>query len=253
MISACILSAAWRRFDVTRLVLQQRQALCAELAARGVQATSLIVADDENIDIAREYGALTLEHPNDPLGAKANAGLQHAASLADWVVWIGSDDWIHPDAFDPLLAEAPDGPGRIIAGQRLSMVDTTTGEIQRIRTPSQYGAIPWFLESRLLQARQAVRRGPIRPEIPRGLDGSLVQGLRRSLTPFRHETHDMHEFRCVDFKTPENLSAYEGVKNVLADGAPEPAAPVLRQWFPPDLVDQAELLFARNHPSEGPE
>lgn len=240
MTSVCIVSAAWRRFDVTRLVLEQRQALCAELAPRGVQATSLVVADDENLDIAREYGALTLEHPNDPLGAKANAALKHAASLADWVVWIGSDDWIHPDAFDPLVEDgAPGTKARIIVGERLSVVDTRRGELTRIRQCSTYGAIPWILESRLLLHR----RGTIQADLERGLDGSLIRGIRRTLIPFRIEKHDSHHFRCVDFKTHENLSTYRAVGDVLGDGAPEPAGPALRGWFPADLVDKAEQLF----------
>lgn len=241
MTSVCFVSAAWRRFDVSRLVLMQRQRLCAELAARGVQATSLIVADDENLDIALEYGALTLEHPNDPLGAKANAGLLHAAALADWVVWVGSDDWIHPDAFDPLLAEddGEDGRARIIVGERLTMVDTTTGRLQLIKQCSKYGGIPWLVESRLLRTR----RGPIRPDLPRGLDGALVRGLRLTQIPFRFVKHDMHEFRCVDFKTPENLSSFEGVRRNLGRGESEPAWPTLRRWFPTDLVDKAEEIL----------
>lgn len=242
MTTACIVSAARRRFDVTRLVLRQRQRLCAELAARGVQATSLIVADDENLDIAREHGCETLEHPNDPLGAKCNAGLLHAARLADWVVWVGSDDWIHPDAFDPITAREPaESAFPIVVGATLVMVDVTTGQLQRIHKASKFGGIPWLIDSRLLHTSQ----GPIRPDLPSGMDGALIRGLRRTQTQFRIETHEMHDFRCVDFKTPENLSNFRGVQRNLGFGEVEPAAPALRDWFPADLVDQAEQLMVQ--------
>lgn len=240
MISAWICSAAWRRFDVTRLVLSQRQRLCEELAARGIQATSLIVADDENLDIAREHGAITVEAPNEPLGRKWNVALRYAAERADWVIWVGSDDWIHPDAFDPLTAPAETGPGRIIRGGRVTLVDLPTGQLQRISSASQYGAIPWLLESRLIRATR--RDSPIRPDLPRGLDGALIRGLRRGGIPFELELHDPHEFRCIDFKSGQNLSTFAAMSERLAIGEPETAWPILADWFPADLVAQARTL-----------
>lgn len=240
MISAWICSAAWRRFDVTRLVLTQRQRLCEELAARGIQATSLIVADDENLDIAREFGAVTIEAPNEWLGRKCNAALRYAADRADWVVWVGSDDWIHRDAFAPLIVPPETGPAMIIRGGRLTMVDLATGQLQRMNPPSSYGAIPWLIESRLIRATR--KDSPIRPDLARGLDGSLIRGLRRSPITFELVLDDPHEFRCVDFKSSLNLSPFEPAAATYGIGEPEPAWQTLADWFPADLVDQARTL-----------
>lgn len=242
MTTAWIVSAAHRRFDVTRLVLQQRQRLCVELAGRGIQASMLIAGDDENLDIAREHGAATLEAPNEPLAQKCNAALLYAAERADWVVWVGSDDWIHPDAFDPLLRDTSgdeDQRPRIVVGLRLAMVDVTTGQLQPIKQCSKYGAIPWLIDSRLLRTS----RGPIRPDLESGMDGALVRGLRLTQIGFQFEKHDTHYFRCVDFKTRENLSPFAGVQRNLGESKAGAAGPVLREWFPGDLVDQAERLF----------
>lgn len=244
MISACIVSAAWRRFDVTRLVLRQRERLCADLASRGIQASMLVVADDENLEIAREHGAATIEAPNEPLGRKCNAALRYAADRADWVVWVGSDDWIHPDVFDPLL-DARDRPATIITGQRIAIVDLATGRLRRITSPSRHGAIPWLIDSRLLR----VSRGPIRPDLPRGLDGGLIRGIRLSQTPFTFERHDPHEFRCVDFKSDVSLSPFNPLAANLGIGEPEHAWETLATWFPADLVDQARELVEKQEES----
>jgi glycosyltransferase involved in cell wall biosynthesis len=235
--SVCIASAAWRRLDVTRLVLRQRQRLCVELAARGIHAVPLIAADDENLDIAAEYGCETLEIPNAPLGNKCNLMLRHAADLFDWIVWIGSDDWIHPDVFDPL--DGRDRPVSIIRGFRLCTVNLETGQLSRVASPSAYGGIPWLLDSRLIRGKS---RDPIKPHLNRGLDGALIRGLRLMNKTLTFEDHDPHEFRCVDFKTRDNLSPYEGL--VATKGYDEPGTSwdELERWFPTDLVNDACAL-----------
>ena len=237
MTSVCIASAAWRRLDVTRLVLKQRQRLCVELAARGVQAVPLIAADDENLDLAAEYDCETIEVPNDPLGRKCNLMLRHAAELFDWIVWVGSDDWIHPNVFDPL--DGRDRPVSIIRGFRLCAVNLDTGQLQRINSPSQYGGIPWLLDSRLIRGKSW---DPIRSHLDRGLDGALIQGLRRMNKTLVFEDHDPHEFRCVDFKTRDNLSPYEGLSATKGYDEPVDAWEALAGWFPADLVNDARSL-----------
>lgn len=235
------MSAAWGRFDVTRLVLKQRQRLCVELASRGIDAVSLIVADDENLEIASEYDCDVVEMPNKPLGKKCNAGLQSAARQGfDWIVWVGSDDWIHPAVFDPLLHRPADAPVTIITGRRIAIVDLASGMLQRVSSPSKFGAIPWLIDGRLFSTRKVE---PIRPDLARGLDGSLMRGLRRAREPFEVVFDDPHDFRCVDFKGANNITPYKGIAKHLGVGEPEQAWDALRGWFDDDLIDQARTLF----------
>jgi glycosyltransferase involved in cell wall biosynthesis len=238
VISACIVSPAWRRFDVTRLVLEQRSRLRDELASRGIDAGLLLVTSDRNRDIAAEYGCDTVDAPNDPLGRKANVGLAAAvATGADWIVWVGSDDLIHPDAFEPLHLEYE--LPVIIRGKRIAMVNLTTGVLQQMGSPSAYGAIPWFIDRRLFAVTQ-IR--PIKADLQRGLDGSLFRGLRRHRIPFELVTHDPHAFRCVDFKTPANLSPFDLTAERLAGEQPEQTLDALHGWFHDDLVAKARAI-----------
>jgi hypothetical protein len=239
--SVAFVSPAHGRFAVTALVLAQRRRLIRELAAGGIDAISIIVADDENLDIAHEYGCQTVEAPNLPLGRKCNVGLQAAAGQAEHVVWIGSDDWIHPDVFQPLLNQPRSRPMRIIAGRSMAIVNLPVGRLQRVASPSKYGAVPWLLDSRLLRTH---KRDWVRPDLNHGLDGALIRGLRLTRPRYELVFHDPHPFRCVDFKTPENITPYRGLAKHLGTHPEQQAWSALEAWYPADLVDLARATAA---------
>lgn len=223
------------------MVLAQRRRLIGELAGRGIDAVSIIVAEDGNLDVAAEYGCQTVETENLPLGRKCNVGLRAAAPQAEFVVWIGSDDWIHADVFDPLLEKRSQVP-RVITGRSMAIVDLRFGRLQQITSPSKFGAIPWLLDSRLLRSK---RTDYVRPDLNRGLDGALMRGLRVTA---RHRGepffHDPHAFRCVDFKTKENVTPYRGLAKHLATVPQERAWRALEGWYPQDLIELAQATAA---------
>lgn len=234
-----IVSPAWRRYSVTRLVLAQRADLAAELAARGLDIHNAIVADDENLDIAREYGAVALKAPNRPLGAKCNVGLRYAGEQgADWVVWIGSDDWVHADVFDPILAAdtAPHRTRPILNGHRLAAVDLITGRLRRLRSPSRFGAIPWIVPRALLKP---CGWEPVKPDSNRGLDGALIRGMRGYRVKPEFHFYNPHDLRCVDFKTDTNLNGYSKLGKALGMAPEEDAWPALTEHYPSHLVEMA--------------
>src|SRR5688500_1198207 len=122
-----LVTAAHGRYDVTRIALAQWQHLATVLEGRGVECRQVVVANDENLDIAREHGCDTVELDNHGgLGRRFHAGFRHAAGQgADYFVYLGSDDWIHPDLLDPLPP-----PGVIVTGRRISFVHLPTGRLQ---------------------------------------------------------------------------------------------------------------------------
>lgn len=242
-----IVSPAWRRFSVTKLALAQRQLLIGELAARGIEAHGLIVADDANLDIARSFGMETLERGNEQLGRKVNDGIEYACKQgADYVVAIGSDDWVHVDMFTrlpKLVAEPPeptaenpvvfwDKAPEAVTGREIALANLLTGRLQRCRVRGKYGVIPWILPRKLLEP-SGFR--PVRDGISRGIDGSLVAGLR--VMP-NWVFHDPHPLCRVDFKSRLNLTSYEGAAENLGDG-PEAGLGALAELYPPELVELA--------------
>ena len=232
-----VVSPAWGRFAVTRLALAQRAHLAGVLAARGIDCHSLVVADDENLEVAAEFGAVGLEHPNDPLSDKCNAGLRHAGEQgADWVVWIGSDDWIHPDVFDAIdLDLGPHMARSILAGSRIAVVDMLRPRL-RVCTPrGRMGVIPWVIPREMLAPSGW---SPLLPGKDRGLDGWLVRGMRSSRVKPGWLKHDPHDMARVDFKSTVNLNSYEALGG-LSGGPEMDPWPALAEHYPAHLVDLA--------------
>jgi hypothetical protein len=252
-----LVTPAWRRFDVTRVALAQRAHLSGVLAGQGIEVSVLVVADDENLDVAAEFGFNMLERPNDRLGCKWNDGIEHACTVleADLVTVVGSDDWIHPDLFDllpsevapppQLTAERPfvmwsDDVPEAVTGREIALVDLASGRLRRCRGKGPYGVIPWVLPTAALAPS---RFRPVRDDLQRGLDGSLVAGL--GVRP-EWVFHDPHDLCRVDFKSDTNLNTYEAITGAIGYGEEETDPwGLLATRYPADLVDQARELSER--------
>lgn len=252
-----LVSPAWQRYDVTRVVLAERRWLCDMLAARGLTANSVIVADDENLDIAEEFGFPTVEKDNSDLGERFNVGYRFAAEQgADVFVHIGSDDWVHPDAFDilrdtdissdaPIKPLSPEtqsvvwrrGP-MVIAQRRLTLVDVANGVAQRCFVHGRWGCIPWLIPRRAMESEGFA---PIARGNMRGIDGALVRGLRTRPTWIFQDAPDEW---LVDWKTTWNVTPYKGVARSLGVGDTDDPWEMLAEFYPPHLVRLAQGLKA---------
>jgi len=204
---------AWRRSTVTRLVLAQRRHLCDALSSRGITAGCIVVADDDNLDVAREFGFDTLERAN-LLGYKINEGFRIAAAQgADYVSFVGSDDWMHPDLFDLGLMD-----GRVVTGSKLCQYDLSTHVSKIVGTRSPFGVIPWLIPA------TAVEDKMVSDHLEHGID--LELGLRLSALDWVF--HDPHPLARVDFKSNLNMTPYGAGLG--------PVAPPLSDHYPADLV-----------------
>lgn len=248
-----LVSPAWGRFDVTRLALAQRAHLVAELAPRGVALHCVVVADDENLELAREYGFDTVERSNRHLGAKFNDGIEHALRHgADVVATVGSDDWVHasvfdrlpasslpvpvPTADDPCVVWSPNQP-EIIAGRRLTLVDLFTGRARMCRSRGIFGVIPWLIPA---SAFKVCRGRPLPDRQQRGIDGAMAVGLRDADPKWVF--CDVAPFARVDFKSDVNLNTYESICRAIGVGEDFDPWPQLERFYPSALVEQARAL-----------
>lgn len=239
-------SAAWGRFAVTRLALAQRRDLIRRLKAKGHEAVAVVVADDENYDIAAEYGGQPLEQNNDMLGRKFNDGIEWACVVweADFVVLIGSDDWMHPSMFDrmpkswaePVLdlngkdfAIGRAGP-QCLTGREIAIVDLSGWRLRRCRGRGPAGVIPWVIPRSALPDHYR----PIDDFKDRGIDGSLLRGLKHRPTWL---WHDPHPYCRVDFKSSNNLNAYDRLSEGIGYGPEFDPASRLRTYYPDYLIE----------------
>jgi hypothetical protein len=105
--SLWFVTPAHRRFDLTRICLEQRRWACDELGKRyGIDASCVVIACDDNLTTAHQLGFHAVERDNRYLGRRFNDGYRAAACAGvDYVFAIGSDAWIDPAYFKKLPAE----------------------------------------------------------------------------------------------------------------------------------------------------
>lgn len=227
-----LVTPAWRRFAVTRLVLAQRRVLCDELAARGITASCVVIADDENLDIAAELGFDTVEMDNSQLGRKLNAGFRYSAAQgADYLAFVGSDDWLHPDLFAPLLDE----PGCVISGRILALCDLLGGRLRYVAGRGRQGVIPWLIP------RAALEPCGFAP-LPDGQNRGLDLHLALALADAEWRFHDPHPLARVDFKSHLNMTPY-GAARAIGGEKSDPWGELATR-YPADLVALAESTAA---------
>jgi hypothetical protein len=215
MTSLWFVCPAHGRLELSRICLRQLRRTCGQLAEHGVDATAVVVADDENLDTAAELGFGMVERDNDYLARKYNDGLQLACdpSLnpepADYAVPIGSDDWID----HRILHHLP--PSDAVLGFRdVAFVSEDGRELTETRLNYEGGVGVRVYPARLLEV---CGYRPADEDRRRGCDTSILWNTR-------HEYHrayggqlrilygDQHPRQIVDWKTHgHQMNAYETV------------------------------------------
>lgn len=236
MTSVWFVSAAHRRYDTVRLSLNQRRHACQQLRSAGFTAEGVIVADDDNLAIAEEYGFHAVDLDNSDVGGKFNAGIGYALNAgADIVVYIGSDNWAHPDLFKRLP-----GPREVVTGSLLQAVDMASGRMRNCRIDTTYGVIPWLIPRQLLDPCDG---SPIQPGLMRGFDGAMIRGLTRANGfPPSFVRFDPHEYARIDWKTVDNLTSFDRLDKTLGIGDIQSPWLVLADWYPAEIVEFARAM-----------
>jgi hypothetical protein len=156
------------------------------------------------------------------MGRKWNAGFRHAAEEgADFFVLVGSDDWIHPTAFDDLSTDA------VSTASSLDFVDLERGVVQHAHYDH---LIPWIVPRALLEDCAFT---PFPDRMQRGTEAMLRGGLGMPQMVQRDG------IPAVDFKTSDSVSPYAGVRNSTGDGR-EHELTILERHYPAHLVELAQ-------------
>ena len=223
---------AFGRYELSALCFDQRLDVIRALAEAGVAARCVVVADDENIDLARERGFDVVERDNEWLGRRFNDGIEYACQNgASRVIPIGSDSWIDPAYFLPLP------PRRETLTSRLYAV-VTADRMAEVYVNDTKGAGPYVLAR---EALRSTKYRPARDDIKRGVDSSTIRGLRYRV---RWTHREVHPFQYVGFRGVPHLTPYRTL--VEAWGVREHLDPwsILAEHYPIGLVDRARTIMA---------
>lgn len=202
---------AYYRLSLTKICLRLLLETCRRLNEYDLEASAVVIADDENLDVADELGFATVRRGNEFVGRKFNDGYQLACDPefndrpADFVVPCGSDDWIDPIIFKKLPAN-----GKIGIFRRLAHVDEKREKLAMVRMPFLAGC-----GVRIIPCEKIAAAGyrPCEEDRQIALDSSTMSGMKRANGSFPPlEELDVHPLQIVDWKSSENqLHSYSDV------------------------------------------
>jgi hypothetical protein len=219
---------AFGRYDLTGVCLDQKLDVVDQLAAHGLDVRCVVVADDANLELARERGMDTVEAPN-VVSDKFNAGMAHAgANGADWIVPIGSDSWIDPSYLRGLHS----GTTRTAAAYCHVLPD----RIGVAKVNRRAGVGPYVFGRKTLEP---CGFRPAKPGMMRNVDSATVRGIEAAAGPLNWRRFDLHPLQYVGFRVAPFITHYENL--MQAHGVRELNDPWRRlaEHYPQDLVDRA--------------
>ena len=233
MSSLWFIVPAHGRVDLARICLTQLRRTCDQLEQNDIRASAVVVADDENLDTARDLGFATVERDNRFTSRRFNDGIQLACDPAfnpvpvDYVVPLGSDDWVDWRLFHNLPS-----PGHMVGFQRMAFVREDGRELTVRRIDTQ-GGCGIRIYPRDLMARVGYR--PADEDRRRGCDTSILTNLR-AVQDVRVEHRDLDPLQIVDWKSVgENLNPYSSLARHRAELTRDPFV-VLEGRYPAESL-----------------
>jgi len=236
---------AYGRAKLAAICLRQLRRTCDALTAAGVDATAVVVADDENLETARELGFATVSRDNLFLSRRFNDGIQLALDErfnprpADYVVPCGSDDWVD----HRLFLELPDDK-TMFGFRTLSFVSPDGRTIRSTTLSNHVGGCGIRVYPRALM--EAVGYRPADEDRKRGCDTSILtnlRGIHDHRMRVEHRPAEPHQI--IDWKSPdEQVTPYESV--VARHGGVDLGDPfeVLSGLWPRDALDDMRSHYA---------
>lgn len=213
--SLAFITPVYERYAMTEICLRQRKRVCDSLREDyGLDATVIVIGDDNNLSVAESLGFVTVEHSNwsqaahvnrgEPfvcLGQKFNAGYGMAHKLGiDLVFPIGSDSWIDPIYF----SELPE-PNEILLSRAYNLV-TPDAKRRGALWIGWEGGVQWITWTEDWAHRKYM---PVSVDLSKGCDTSTWLHLKRGLS--KGENHH-HQLEYVAFQSPENqITDYAGI------------------------------------------
>ena len=230
---------AYKRVDLSEICFKQHAWCHQELAKQGIESTSVVVANDGNLQIAKKLGFEVVKRDNKYLGRKFNDGYQQAHKLgADYVVPLGSDSWIHPSYFSVLSKLKQ---GQFLTGRHYGLIDEDGKRLGYLVITVANGVGPHIIPVELM-AERGYR--PVQETLSRGCDGSLLQAVAPKPDKTRWLWSDRFPLQYVAFRTHgQQLNPYENLTKKYLQSESRRPWHELRKVYPQDLVEQAERLY----------
>lgn len=249
--SVWFLIPAHGRVALTRVCLRQLVRTCAELSDLGVDASAIVMADDENLDAAVEAGFGAIETGNSWLGRKWNDGYELAGREGvDFVVPFGSDDWVMSGW---VLAQLG-ANGELRCSRQSAVVSEDGRRLATLEIRYENRGGPAFGDGvRMIPTSLLSRLGyrPADDDRNRGIDTSVWMRLRTTLgREPRVSFTEVSAFQIVDWKSAgAQLNTFN---DCLRDASLDfQTGPILDPWltlrtaYPAEALSEMAEVYAR--------
>lgn len=235
--SIWFVTPAWLRYKISRIVAEQRAWAIDRLQELGIDAAAVVIADDENLDIAREFGFATVEQNNDYLGAKFNDGYEYAAEHGvDYVCPIGSDSWLDPTFIAENLPAL--GTRTVLYSQHYAVVRPDGLERAQLLVRYEGGTTMMYPTS--VFAHCGYR--PIPDHAARGCDGHTIKAIKAG-GKTRFVIREKHTLETVSFQSELQVTNYDALIQRWGVGQTDRPFAGLRLHYPPELVANVEAFY----------
>jgi glycosyltransferase involved in cell wall biosynthesis len=217
---------AFQRYELSAVCFEQRSLVVGQLAQQGIEARCVVIADDDNLDIARSMGFEVVERDNRWLGRKFNDGIEFALRQgADWIVPIGSDSWIDPGYFIP-------EPAHPITSRFYAAVEADRLLQLTIAAPGGVG--PHVFARELF-----VTTRPAGDRLRRGIDTSILAAMG----PIEWEWRDRHPMQYIGFRGERHITTYAKMQRAWGGLERLDSWEALADHYPLDLVNRARQVM----------
>lgn len=232
---------AYRRFELTRVCLTQLRRTCEELGEHGIQATAVVVGDDQNLDVAQMLGFATVRRENNPLGRKFNDGVEMASRLGcEYVIPFGTDNWIDPRL---IVGHLPK-PGTIRAHRLCTLVHEDGSHMGALNVSYDGGDGIRIMPMAMLEP---LGFRPAAEDRERAIDTSMRERLKVNGQKPPFDYFDLHPLQIVGFQSQDQqLNGYDELRELFGFG--EQVADVwerLAERYPQEAVDEVREVFER--------
>ena len=235
------------RHRLARICLRQLRRTCDALTENGIEATAVVVGDDDNLETACDLGFGTIERDNQFVSRKFNDGIQLACDPsvnprpADFVMPMGSDDWIDWRIIQPEILPEPDG---VVGFQHISFVREDGLELTKTFLNYTGGC------GMRLYPRQAFANVGYRPadeDLYRGCDTSILTHVRIANPNLKVMHVDIDPRQIVDWKTPgQQLNEYGQVmRRHSRDSTTGDPFDELSEFYPADALEEMQAHYHR--------
>lgn len=229
------------RFDLARVCFSQLRRTCDELAADfNISASAVIASDDDNLDIAREFGFETVESKN-VLGRRINDGYETAGRAgADFMAPLGNDDWVDPKwiGSHPLPRD-----GEVRCAKLSAVVSEDGKHLANLRIPYRGGDGVRIFPRNMLEK---VGFRPVEDERERAIDTSMFRKLTKELKRYpRVVYHDRHPLQIVDFKSSlSQITSYESCCTYKYGREMNQPFRLLAKHYPAESIASIQNIYA---------